>query len=145
MKKRLAGLTKYPEFFWNTYWGQCLATLPDGSPTDPPKIIEARNRFVESYGVTRMETSLTCYRLMSAMRDAHGADHPEAYRCRDGSIVVAASMYGDSGHTLGAAGFERIAPMYHEGAATWARRFSGLPECRRLLGQLQKQNPGACL
>jgi hypothetical protein len=135
--KTVRYLTRYPEIF-DCYWG---AFKIGNGIAEYPAIIANRNRLAEENGIIRADGTMTVFRLLNALLSKHHADHPEAYRCADGSILLVFSMYNGSIHTLRNAGFTQTDPLYCLTAETWLRRMECLKACRQWLTRLQQENP----
>lgn len=137
--KTVRYLTRYPDIF-DCYWGAFKIDAGNGIAEDPA-IIANRNRFVEDNGILRTERTMTVHRLLNALLNIHHADHPEGYRCADGSILLLFSMYGGSVHTLKQAGFSKTDPLYCLTAESWILRMESIRECRQWLTRLRKKYP----
>ena len=136
--KSVRHLTRYPDIF-DCYWGAFKTDSGNGIAEDPA-IIANRNRLVEENGILRAERAMTVHRLLYALLNVNHADHPEAYRCADGSTLLLFSMYGGSVHTLAQAGFTKTDPLYCVTAESWIRRMDTIQECRQWLTLLRKEN-----
>jgi len=77
--------TKYPRIFRKTYWGR-------HSSCDP-EIIDARNRFVETHNISRVDHTSWPLGLDYICSQVPRKDHIEKYKTLDGGNVVIMSPY----------------------------------------------------
>jgi len=127
-RKVLADLTKYPSIFANTYWGWTGVDRVGGDGLSD-ELLANRNRFVEEFDIVGLSRSYLPYRLMN-----DGAyDHREAYRTRDGRIILVSSPYTGPGDAEihEKAGFVSYPKLYHTKADTWIKVFANMAECRK--------------
>lgn len=126
-------MTKYPKIYKSFYWGwfDNVYFNKDGKPVEndtcKPEILQARNEFVETFGIVA-----PCdYRCMSAFNDSSSGrlDHLESYRSKDGRIFVFCSNYDDHKYPL-SIGFTPYRNMYSAAAKTYLRIFQNLNELK---------------
>jgi hypothetical protein len=140
MKRFNYELTKYPDIFKGTYWGN----FKEGDESGSPDVIRNRNEFVEFFSIVRKDTAGCVWRLLN--EQCLGLDHHEAYRTQDGKVILVVSVYD---WPLPSVCFDiGFAPVpylqiYHKNAQTYVMVLRGLQEVRdihkRLKGRVEDE------
>ena len=121
-----AEATARPDLYGGTYWGNFTLAL---NPDITPAIIANRNRFAEEWKIKARSHALLPRPTVLGGEDY---DHIEQYRDEAGLLVMVCSNYGDGIPPPAILGMRKIAPLYCEGATSYAARYT-LTEARARL------------
>jgi hypothetical protein len=125
-------LTKYPEIYAKCYWGQFNVT--DSDPVSP-EIIDNRNTFIEDNGIMDICRSRSLDTLLIGTK----LDHLEAYRAKDGRVLVLCSNYGNEPFPLSIGFTEYPAKMYYQTATTYLKIFETGREFQKYCNELRRE------
>ena len=129
-----AEATARPDLYGGSCWGNStLARNPDITPA----IIANRNRFAEEWKIKARSHALLPRPTVLGGEDY---DHIEQYRDEAGLLVLVCSNYGDGIPPPAILGMRKIAPLYCEGATSYAARYT-LTEARARLEAAEGGGP----
>lgn len=127
---QLYDLTKYPQIFRSSYWGQFEQNGNVDCCTD--EIIKNRNAFVEDFGIAKPYVmSEKDYRFFNELHITR--DHTEYYKSKKDEIVVLFSLYKgtDKGTERSLVfGFKKYPPVYHVNANSYVFVFKNRYEIK---------------
>lgn len=107
---------------------------------DKAVIAKNRRRFFQVHAIECVDRRRTICALLAILRDAYHGDHREAFRCRDGSVILTFSTYPKyPSPTLDEVGFEKTDAIYHVNAQSWMRRMESFVACRQWRSRLRKE------
>ena len=128
-----AQATARPDLYAGTYWGNfTLARNPEITPA----IIANRDRFAAEWRIKARSHAMLPRPTVLGGEDY---DHAEQYRDADGFSVLVCSNYGDIPPPA-ILGMQKIAPLYCEGATSYAGRYP-LTEARARLEAAEGGGP----
>ena len=121
-----AEATARPDLYGGTYWGNFTLAL---NPDITPAIIRNRNAFARDWKLRSRSRALLPRPTVLGGEDY---DHPELYRDEAGWLVLLVSNYGKTPPPPILA-MQRIPPIYHAHATSYAGRYASLSELRARL------------
>ena len=121
-----AEATARPDLYGGTYWGNFTLAL---NPDITPAIIRNRNAFARDWKLRSRSRALLPRPTVLGGEDY---DHPELYRDEAGWLVLLVSNYGKT-QPPPILAMQRIPPIYHAHATSYAGRYASLSELRARL------------
>jgi hypothetical protein len=123
--------TRYHNIFKNTYWGQfkIKGNYPD---IITPEHIASRDRFVE---VNSIKSNIIDLKTIANFHSWLGAeaDHFEAYRCKDKSVIIIISLYHQLPNRFEQMGFVLTPPLYATRTNTYLLLLDNLNAVKNIL------------